>query len=40
MVEWGGMRPMDSIIAGTLNAAKLLGMDKNIGSLTAGKYLR
>lgn len=38
MVEWGGMRPMDSIVAGTLNGAKLLGMDKNIGSLAAGKY--
>jgi imidazolonepropionase-like amidohydrolase len=38
MVEWGGMRPMDSIIAGTMSAARLLGMDKNIGSLTAGKY--
>jgi imidazolonepropionase-like amidohydrolase len=38
MVEWGGMRPMDSIIAGTLNAAKLLGLDKTIGSLAAGKF--
>jgi imidazolonepropionase-like amidohydrolase len=37
MVEWGGMRPMDSIIAGTMNAAKLLGMDKSIGSLQVGK---
>ena len=38
MVEWGGMKPMDSIIAGTLNGAKLLGLDKTIGSLTVGKY--
>lgn len=38
MVEWGGMRPMDSIVAGTMNAAKLLGLEKTIGSLTAGKY--
>lgn len=38
MVEWGGMRPMDAIVAGTMNGAKLLGMDKTIGSLTAGKY--
>ena len=38
MVEWGGMRPMDSIIAGTMNGAKLLGLDKTIGSLTVGKY--
>lgn len=38
MVEWGGMRPMDAIMAGTLNGAKLLGWDKTIGSLTVGKY--
>lgn len=38
MVDWGGMRPMDSIVAGTLNGAKLLGLDKTIGSLTVGKY--
>jgi len=37
MVEWGGMRPMDAIIAGTLNGAKLLGLERTIGSLTAGK---
>src|SRR6266852_623981 len=38
MVEWGGMSPMDSIIAGTMNGAKLLGWDKNLGSLTPGKW--
>ncbi len=38
MVEWGGMRPMDAIVAGTMNSAKLLGLDKNIGTLTVGKY--
>ena len=38
MVEWGGMRPMDSIVAGTLSGAKLLGVDKTTGSLTVGKY--
>ena len=37
MVEWGGMRPMDAIIAGTLNAAKLLGLDATLGSLEGGK---
>jgi imidazolonepropionase-like amidohydrolase len=37
MVEWGGMRPMDSIVAGTLGGARLLGLDKTIGSLTVGK---
>ncbi|MEP6705324.1 MAG: amidohydrolase family protein, partial [Acidobacteriota bacterium] len=29
--------PMDSIVAGTLSGAKLLGLDKTIGSLTVGK---
>src|SRR5882762_9235324 len=38
MVEWGGMSPMDSIIAGTMNGAKLLGWDKSLGSLTVGKW--
>lgn len=37
MVEWGGMRPMDAIVAGTLNGAKLLGLDQTIGSLESGK---
>src|SRR5690242_9451099 len=38
MVQWGGMSNMDSIVAGTLNAAKLLGWDKHLGSLTIGKW--
>lgn len=38
MVEWGGMRPMDAIVAGTLNAAKLLGIDRTHGSLANGKF--
>ena len=38
MVEWGGLTPMESIFAGTLSAAKLLGWDKNVGSLTVGKW--
>ena len=37
MVEWGGMRPMDSILAGTMGSARLLGLDKTIGSLAVGK---
>jgi len=37
MVDWGGMTPMQSIVAGTLNGAKLLGWEKRIGSLTGGK---
>jgi len=38
MVEWGGMTPMQSIVAGTMNGAKLLGWDKQIGSLAPGKW--
>lgn len=38
MVTWGGMTPMQSITAGTMNGARLLGWEKNIGSLTAGKW--
>jgi imidazolonepropionase-like amidohydrolase len=38
MVEWGGMSPMDAIVAGTMNGAKLLGWDKRLGSLSAGKW--
>jgi imidazolonepropionase-like amidohydrolase len=38
MVEWGGMPPMEAIIAGTMNAATLLGWEKQIGSLEAGKF--
>ncbi len=38
MVQWGGMTPMQSIVAGTSNAAKLLGWDKNLGTLTTGKW--
>ena len=38
LVEWGGMSNMDAIVAGTMNAAKLLGWEKRVGSLTAGKW--
>ena len=38
MVEWGGLTPMQSIIAGTSNAARLLGWDRNVGTLTSGKW--
>ena len=38
MVDWGGMSPMESIMAGTMNGARLLGWDKNLGSLTVGKW--
>ena len=38
MVDWGGLTPMESITAGTMNGAKLLGWDKNLGSLNPGKW--
>ncbi len=38
MVEWGGLSPMESIMAGTMNAATLLGWQKKIGSLETGKW--
>ena len=36
MVEWGGMTPMEALVAGTSNAARLLGWDNRIGTLRAG----
>ena len=33
----GGMKPLEAIRVATLNGAKYLGMDKDIGSLEAGK---
>jgi imidazolonepropionase-like amidohydrolase len=38
LVEWGGLTPMESIVAGTMSAATLLGWEKNIGSLEPGKF--
>jgi imidazolonepropionase-like amidohydrolase len=38
MVEWGGMQPMDAIVAGTMNGARLMGWEKQIGSLEVGKF--
>ncbi|HKZ81355.1 MAG TPA: amidohydrolase family protein [Pyrinomonadaceae bacterium] len=38
LVEWGGLTPMQAITAGTLNGARLLGWDNNLGSLTVGKW--
>jgi imidazolonepropionase-like amidohydrolase len=38
LVSWGGLTPMQAITAGTLASAKLLGWEKQIGSLTPGKW--
>jgi imidazolonepropionase-like amidohydrolase len=38
LVDWGGMTPMQAIVAGTSNAAKLLGWDKDVGTLASGKF--
>jgi len=38
MVTYGGMSPMQSIQAGTMNAATLLGMERDVGSVEAGKF--
>ena len=38
LVEWGGMSNMDAIVAATSSAAKLLGWEKDAGSLTPGKW--
>jgi imidazolonepropionase-like amidohydrolase len=38
LCEWGGLTPMEAIMAGTLNGAKLLGWDKNLGSLEPRKF--
>jgi imidazolonepropionase-like amidohydrolase len=36
MVEWGGLTPMEALVAGTGNAAKLLGWENRVGTLRAG----
>jgi imidazolonepropionase-like amidohydrolase len=38
LVEWGGFTPMEAIVAGTGSAAKLLGWEKNVGTVSAGKW--
>jgi imidazolonepropionase-like amidohydrolase/Tol biopolymer transport system component/predicted small lipoprotein YifL len=37
MLSQGGMAPMDAIRAGTLNGARALGLDRDLGSLDVGK---
>lgn len=38
LVEWGGMTPLNAITTATSSAAKLLGWEKNVGTITAGKF--
>jgi imidazolonepropionase-like amidohydrolase len=38
MVEWGGLTPAQALAAGTVNAARLLGWQDRVGTLTAGRY--
>jgi len=38
LVEWGGMSNMDALVAATSSAAKLLGWEKNAGTLAPGKW--
>ena len=37
MVEWGGLTPIQSLTAGTMNGAQLLGWEKRVGSIEVGK---
>ena len=37
MMQMGGMSNLEALRAGTLNGAKALGLDKDVGSLEAGK---
>ena len=37
LVEWGGLTPMQAIVAGTSSAAKLLGWEDRVGTLAAGR---
>jgi len=38
MVEWGGLTPMEAIVAGTSSAAKLLGWEDRVGTIKAGLW--
>ena len=37
MVRYGGMAPMQAIVAGTLSGATLLGREHDVGSVATGK---
>jgi imidazolonepropionase-like amidohydrolase len=38
LVEWGGFTPLQAITIATGNAAKLLGWEKNVGTLQTGRF--
>ena len=38
MVQWGGMTPMQAIVAGTSAAADLLGWSQHVGTVAPGRY--
>lgn len=38
MVQWGGLTPMEAIVAGTSSAAKVLGWEDRVGTLRAGLF--
>jgi imidazolonepropionase-like amidohydrolase len=38
LVEWGGMTPLQAITTATGSGAKLLGWEKDVGTLAAGRY--
>jgi imidazolonepropionase-like amidohydrolase len=38
MVEWAGLTPTQALVAGTSNAAKLLGWQDRVGTLAAGRF--
>jgi imidazolonepropionase-like amidohydrolase len=37
MVEWGGLSPIAALNAGTIHAARLLGWERRVGTIEAGK---
>jgi imidazolonepropionase-like amidohydrolase len=37
LVEWGGLTPIAALNAGTINAAKLFGWERRVGTIEAGK---
>ena len=38
LVEWGGMTPLQAITTANSSAAKLLGWEKDVGTIAAGKF--